>query len=222
MKTTPYIFFLALMAIASPTLATESSPQASLAAPRPDAAKPALSAASQTVQQFYAALTKAMQQGPTLGFAGRYDLLRPAIENSFNLPSMTRFAVGPSWYKMDAAQQQELIQSFGAFSVSSWAHRFKKFSGEQFVVAGEKQQPDGSMIVETRLLPKDGKPVTLNYLMRKNAQGAWQIHDVYLDAAISELASRRAEFSSILRTKGTTGLIETLHQKITTLRKTSA
>jgi phospholipid transport system substrate-binding protein len=54
--------------------------------------------------------------------------------------------------------------------------------------------------------------VTVNYLMHDNG-GAWQIADVYLDGTISELATRRSEFASILRTGGINGLIDTLNTK---------
>ena len=52
--------------------------------------------------------------------------------------------------------------------------------------------------------------------MRNNG-GVWQIADVYLDGTISELATRRSEFASILRTGGINGLIQTLNTKADTL-----
>ena len=48
--------------------------------------------------------------------------------------------------------------------------------------------------------------------MRQNG-GGWQIADVYLNGTISELATRRSEFASILRTRGINGLIAMLNTK---------
>jgi len=56
--------------------------------------------------------------------------------------------------------------------------------------------------------------------MRNNG-GIWQIADIYLDGTISELATRRAEFSAILRTSGIAGLIETLNTKAAALTRAS-
>jgi len=53
-----------------------------------------------------------------------------------------------------------------------------------------------------------GEPVSLNYLIVNN-----QIGDVYLNGTISELATRRSEFSSILRSQGVAGLIQALNNK---------
>ncbi|MGC2199162.1 MAG: ABC transporter substrate-binding protein, partial [Stellaceae bacterium] len=49
--------------------------------------------------------------------------------------------------------------------------------------------------------------------MRQN-DGAWQISDVYLDGAISQLATQRSEFGAILRRDGFDGLIDALQRKV--------
>ena len=42
---------------------------------------------------------------------------------------------------------------------------------------------------------------------------AWQVRDVYLDSAISERATRRSEFSAMLRSSGIDALIASLTKK---------
>jgi phospholipid transport system substrate-binding protein len=54
--------------------------------------------------------------------------------------------------------------------------------------------------------------VAIRYLMRQDGAD-WRINDVYLDGKISELATRRSEFSSVLRQQGIDGLISTLNRK---------
>jgi phospholipid transport system substrate-binding protein len=48
--------------------------------------------------------------------------------------------------------------------------------------------------------------------MRASA-GRWRAVDVYLTGTISELATRRSEFSAILDAGGPTALIESLRQQ---------
>jgi phospholipid transport system substrate-binding protein len=48
--------------------------------------------------------------------------------------------------------------------------------------------------------------------MRESGTG-WKIVDVYLTGTISELATRRSEFTAILRSGGPTALIESLGQQ---------
>jgi phospholipid transport system substrate-binding protein len=54
--------------------------------------------------------------------------------------------------------------------------------------------------------------VTINYMMHRH-RGVWQISDVYLDGTISQLATQRAEFHSILAREGVGGLISALTRK---------
>ena len=58
-------------------------------------------------------------------------------------------------------------------------------------------------------------------MMRRNGQ-SWLISDIYLDGAISELATRRSEFGAIIRTDGVDGLIAALNRKADMLTGTMA
>jgi phospholipid transport system substrate-binding protein len=94
-------------------------------------------------------------------------------------------------------------------TAATYASRFNGFAGEQFEVLQTADQPNGDKIVKTRIVQSDGTAVQLNYLMR-NSGGAWKIIDVYLNGTISELASRRAEFGSILKSGGANALVSAL------------
>ena len=153
-----------------------------------------------------------MKQGDQLGFAGRYKKLEPAVKAAFDLPLMTRFAVGLDWAKATPEEQQALISAFSDFSVATYASEFKTYNGEIFKVIDEKQTPDG-VIVETELTPKDHAPVALNYLMKPDEKGNLRIVDVFLDGAISQLAARRSEFTSIVRRDGIPALVNSLGDK---------
>ena len=169
--------------------------------------------AEKIVQDFYGQLTDTMKQGEQLGFGGRYKKLQPVIEQSFNLPLMTRFAVGPAWAKASPTEQDQLVNAFSQFSIATYASRFPRFNGESFTVLEEKPAAGGGSLVVTQLKPSGSEPVTLNYLVRPDDKGQLRIVDVYLDAAISELATRRSEFSGIVKTEGFNGLANKLSEK---------
>jgi len=180
-------------------------------------AGPALHAAAAepaaTVQRFYDVLLATMKDGPTLGFTGRRDHLAPAINQAFDLPLMTRLMVGPEWQSIPPAQQQEVTAAFTAFSVANYASQFDDYSGEKFVVDDKAAPAPGKdVIVHTKLLLPDDKPVQLDYLLRSD-QGKWRIIDVYLSGTVSQLAARRSEFSAVLRRDGVQGLISALKNK---------
>ena len=58
-------------------------------------------------------------------------------------------------------------------------------------------------------------------MMRLNGD-SWLISDIYLDSAISEVATRRSEFAAILKTDGIDGLIAALNRKADILTATTA
>jgi len=168
-----------------------------------------------TVRAFYSTLLNTMRNGPGLGMQGRYDRLAPAIRENFDMPFMTRLAVGPAWPSLSQAQQTEVTQAFERYVAAVYAERFGSYAGEQLKVTGEEPSPAGTIIL-SQIIQSNGEPVHINYLMRQNT-GVWQIADVYLNGTISELATRRSEFSSILRTQGINGLITALNDKATAL-----
>jgi phospholipid transport system substrate-binding protein len=164
------------------------------------------------VRGFYDTLLTTMKSGPTLGQNGRYQRLAPVVDRVFDVPFMTQLAVGPSWATLSPAQQQQLIEAFRHYIAATYAERFDSYSGQQLQVTGERPY-NANVIVQTRIVKGDGDTTTLDYLMRQN-QGSWQISDVYLDGAISQLAVQRSEFYSILRRDGVDGLVTALNRKV--------
>lgn len=172
-----------------------------------------------TIASFYDTLLSTMKDGPQLGFKGRSERLTPAIHRAFDLPLMTRLMVGPQWASLTPAQQQQLVAAFGDFSVAIYASRFDDYSGERFSVDPDATPTGNGVIVRTKLIKTDGDRVEIDYLMRDaDGDGAFQIIDVYLSGTVSELATRRSEFSSVLRRGGADALVDLLQKRTAELR----
>jgi len=171
----------------------------------------AVSNPEESVRSFYNVLLGNMQQGRMLGESGRYARLAPVVGRTFDIPLMTRLAVGPAWETLPPAEQQRLQAAFAHYVTATYADQFDSFSGQQLQVIGE--QPSGSnVMVQTKIVKSNGETTKLDYLMRPD-QGSWQISDVYLDGTISQLAVHRSEFYSILRREGVDGLVMALNRK---------
>lgn len=170
-----------------------------------------------TIAAFYDTLLATMKEGPVLGFAGRRERLAPAIRRAFDLPLMTRLMVGPQWPSLTAGQQEQLVAAFSEFSIATYANRFDDYSGERFEVDPAASATGNGVIVHSKLVKTDGDAVQIDYLMRENEAG-WQIIDVYLSGTVSELATRRSEFSAVLRRGGADALVDVLQKKAAQLR----
>jgi hypothetical protein len=91
--------------------------------------------AAGVVRGFYATLLETMRNGPALGPSGRYAKLDPVVRRTFDIPFMTRLAMGPSWASLPAEQ---VMQTFARYVAATYADRFDSYSGEKLEVAGER------------------------------------------------------------------------------------
>jgi phospholipid transport system substrate-binding protein len=176
-------------------------------------AAPALAApsdpAAAQIETLDARLLAVMKDAKSLGFHGRYNKLKPAVEAALDLPTMTRFAVGPSWSTMTEAQHQALINAFTRMTVSTYAHNFDGYGGEKFVL-GDVQTRGPDKLVLTKIVQSNGKTVNLTYRMRQ-AGSSWKVIDVYYQGSVSELTTRRSDFASTLAKGGAPALVDHLN-----------
>jgi phospholipid transport system substrate-binding protein len=186
--------------------------------PQPLYAMP--SSGGDTVQGLYDALLSTMKNGRTLGQSGRFAQLAPVIRKTFDVPSMARLSVGPSWATLTEAQRQQMTESFGRYISAIYAERFDSYSGQKLRVTDEQPAASGVM-VRSEIVKSSGELVKVDYLMRRNGD-AWLISDIYLDGAISEVATRRSEYAATLKSQGIDGLIAALNRKADMLTATTA
>jgi phospholipid transport system substrate-binding protein len=179
---------------------------------RADATEPAAA-----VQSLYDALLATMKDGEKLGFDGRYQKLEPVIHKVFDVATMCKIAMGGYWTTLSTDKKNAVLVVFDKYTVSTYASRFKADKGIKFQVGETKQVPNDRVLVESKIVKSDGEPVELNYLFRKGADG-WQVIDVYLAGAISQLTQMRSEFSEPLQKGGVDALIQQLDQKVKQLK----
>ena len=173
-----------------------------------------------TVQDLYDALLSTMKNGRTLGQNGRFTQLEPIIRRTFDIASMVRLSVGSSWASLTDAQRQQMAESFGRYISAIYADRFDSYAGQKLQVTGEQPNAVGVM-VRSQIVKANGELVKVDYMMRRNGD-SWLISDIYLDGAISEVATRCSEFAAILKSQGIDGLIAALNRKADILTATMA
>ncbi|MBS0231968.1 MAG: ABC transporter substrate-binding protein [Proteobacteria bacterium] len=182
------------------------------AAVAPRAGAQAAEGPAPTINSLNATLLSTMKQARSLGVQGRYQALSPVLSKTYDTPLMARLAVGQSWASLQPDQQAAVIDGFRRMMIATYAKRFDGFSGESFQIVDISNRGTADKMVKTQIIQSNGKPVAINYLMRKSGP-EWKIVDVYLDGTISELASRRAEFSTILKSGGPDALIASLKKQ---------
>jgi phospholipid transport system substrate-binding protein len=164
------------------------------------------------VNRFYLALLETMKRAKQLGPKGRYERLAPIIPKTFDVTGMMRIAAGTAWEKASSHQQASLVDGFSRMIAANYAGRFDDFNGEKFEVLPAVGQPPSDVLVMTLLVQNDARIIALSYLMHNTSKG-WKVADVYLDGTISQLALKRAEFQSIMKSGGPDALVAALKEK---------
>jgi phospholipid transport system substrate-binding protein len=93
--------------------------------------------------------------------------------------------------------------AFSKFLIADYASQLGDYTGQDYSVSPEVEMRSGDRIVKTKI-----GSTTINYLVRGS-----RIVDIYANGTVSELATRRAEFSSILASSGPEALIQNLRQR---------
>lgn len=195
--------------MSSATAQNATNPAAPTAEPRPlrESVKPEV-----LIADFNATLLTVMRDAKALKYAGRRDVLRKQLTDVYHLPVMARIAVGAHWRKLAPAQQVTLVTHFSQLTLATYASRFNGWSGEKFEMRGVQPVRNKTVLVKTAIIRPNDAPVEINYLMRKFEAG-WKVIDVFLKESYSELATKRSEYSSVLRRQGFDALIRQLDAK---------
>lgn len=167
------------------------------------------------MERLHGALIGVMRQADALGFQGRYDALAPTVTASFNLPLMARVTVGRYWKGLGEDERARLIDAFTRLTLVNYASRFDDYSGQRFEFVTRTETPR-SVLIKTRLVKADDEPIRLDYVFRR-FDDEWRIIDVLAKGSYSELATRRSEYTSIIKRQGFPVLLSKLDQKITDL-----
>jgi phospholipid transport system substrate-binding protein len=186
--------FFAAIAMAAPVMTL---------APVPALAQSA-DPASATVRELDDGLLRIMKAGGAA--SARAATIGPVLDKTFDLPLMTRLAVGPAWVKTPAADQQALVTAFRRMITAQYARNFDSFGGESFTIDPQVQERGTDKLVRTTLnLPKDA-PVAISYRLRQSG-GSWKIIDIFYKNSISQIATRRSDFAAVLEKGGAKPLI---------------
>lgn len=176
--------------------------------------------AAATIRSFYDTLLASMKRATQLGVSGRYDKLAPVLRETFDFPAMTRIAIGPTWTSIPPEQQSALTEAFTRMTIAIYASRFDGYSGARFEVEPTPETRGRNRIVRSRLVESSGHVTPLSYLTHQ-AGARWKVIDVYVNGTVSEIATRRSEFSSILSSGGADALLDSLRERTEKLMKGS-
>jgi phospholipid transport system substrate-binding protein len=124
----------------------------------------------------------------------------------------TRLAVGRAWRDATPEQKKRLVAEFRSMLVRTYSNALEGYQGQEMKVLPSRNKPgDSEATVRNQFVRAGGKPVPIDYQMRKT-DGGWKIYDITVEG-ISLVLTYRSEFDQVVKQEGIDGLIKRLSQK---------
>lgn len=175
----------ALLCVAAPLLAQASDP------------------ASAPVRSLDDALIAILK---TPGYPARAARIAPVVDQAYDIALITRLSVGAGWTRIAPAEQTALVAAMRRLTIAQYAANFSGYSGQSFAIDPKVEVRGGDKLVRTTLKAPREDDVAIAYRLRQSG-GQWRIVDVYYNNAISQLATRRADFAGVLTRGGAKALV---------------
>lgn len=154
-------------------------------------------------------------QRADMTIAEREQRFGQVLQQGFALPLIGRFALGKYWRTATPEQKADYQQLFNRFVIKTYAARMGGFAGTTFQVIKTAPIGEQDIMVTTRIERPSGAPIEAGWRVRE-IEGKPKIIDVVVEG-VSMAATQRQEFSSVVRSRGLTGLLEVLRARTQTL-----
>jgi phospholipid transport system substrate-binding protein len=126
----------------------------------------------------------------------------------------TRLAVGRSWREATPEQKKKLTDEFRRMLVRTYSSAISAYEGQTMKVQPVHMKAgETDVTVHNQYIRPGGKPVQLDYQMRKTPDG-WKIYDIIVEG-VSLVLTYRSEFDAVVKQQGVDGLIKRLAEKNT-------
>ena len=176
--------------------------------------------ARKPVDRLNATLIEVMKGGKQLGYLGRYKRLDPVVKDTFEFEAVSLIALGAHWKKLEPAQKSAFMGKLTDLSVATYAAQFKEYGNESFQFDSSQDLKNGRMLLRYNLVAPKEKPVKFEYIVAQ-VEGPWRIINIIVDG-ISDLALKKAQYTSVIDREGFDALLNKLTQKIVDYAKNNA
>lgn len=172
------------------------------------------SGARQAVDKLNSTLIEVMKNSKQLGYQGRYKKLEPVVKDTHDFNAIAQIALGTHWKSLDDPQKKSFIQRLTDLSIATYAAQFNSYGGEEFKYESEQSLKSNRTLLRYVLTAPKEKPVKFEYIMNQTSDGRWNIVNIIVDG-ISDLALKKAQYTSVIDREGFDSLMNKLSQKIT-------
>lgn len=148
----------------------------------------------------------------------RLDQLAGTLESKTDVDLLSRLVLGRYWRLSSEEQRAGYQQLFRdvvmrdlAMRLHRYAHGTSGSIEDHFQIVGSGRVGEGDALVRSRVVPEDGKPVTVDWRLRERPDGP-VIIDLVIEG-VSLLVSQRSEFAAVIERRDMDGLLAELRAR---------
>ena len=145
----------------------------------------------------------------------RSEQFKQILSDSFDLKTIGRFVIGRSWNSATPEQQADYMHLFEELVVRTYGDRLSLYTGEGFIVTGEREESEQDLIVNSKITHPDGSTPTVIDWRVRNRNGKLGVIDVVVEG-VSLSVTQRQEYSAVLQSNGgqIQGLLDLMRQRL--------
>lgn len=137
---------------------------------------------------------------PDLTLEQRKAEFKSLLQDSFDMKTIGRFALGRNWNAATDAERKEYLALFEAMIIEVYSRRFGDYKGEALQVTTARGDGKSDVIVNSQIVPANGQKIALDWRVRKSAN-SFKVIDIIVEG-VSMATTQRSEFSSIIQRGG--------------------
>ncbi|OSM02359.1 ABC transporter substrate-binding protein [Magnetofaba australis] len=151
--------------------------------------------------------------------AVRREKLRELLYSHFDFATMSRGALGASWAKFSAEQQQRFTHLFRRLLEESYLDKIEGYEGKGVEFAAERKLSDYVIELDSSV-DAAGQTLKVVYRCFKNAEG-WKVFDIVFEG-VSLIGNYQPQFAHLMRGGDAEFLLEKLSKKVKSIDAASA
>jgi len=137
--------------------------------------------------------------------------LEQIVYGRFDLYVMSRLVLARNWKRFSDEQKEQYVAEFKQYLTNSYGNRIERYDQQEVKIIGEREEPRGDVVVQTKIIGGEFEGVLVDYRLRKQ-DSDWRVIDVVIEG-ISMVSNYRDQFKSIVSSGGPELLLEKLKEK---------
>lgn len=122
------------------------------------------------------------------------------LNESFDMDTIGRFALGNYWRSASAEQRREYLSLFKEMIIRTYAKRFSDYKGQEFDVQSARPINEKDMMVTSFIVPEGNPKVQVDWRVRSRGNG-YKVVDIVVEG-VSMTQTQRSDFASVIQRGG--------------------